>query len=267
MSPFRKPRLYSPSPDPDRLVHRQAAETGLTDQSAFSPTSGSSSRAGKGSSDPLRGAPTTRKGLLFRCIQGDTWEFEFRLKDPSDKRLPIDRDRSIAVFRISDNRFSRALWTGTWGSGIGESASKYDSSGAPSKGTVRVRVPASVTSRIRRGTYAFSMKVSDLLLENSSTQVSGSIQVEYEPASENRDIPYRMDAGDDGQSYGVSWSYPRPDMPGDGNVSWNAGTAGSESPSQPSGSGSVEILSDRYRWSLTVDDSGRLRISRTGVTV
>jgi len=87
-------------------------------------------------------------------------------------------------FVLAEDRFdTQAIWTGDWNSGI----TAVD--GHP--GLVKIRIPSEMSARLRRGNYAYSMQITDLFGKQRTTILKGTMLVEYEPNSDNHDIPYR----------------------------------------------------------------------------
>lgn len=133
--------------------------------------------------------PSDRSPLI-KFVNGDTWTIDMNLKEPVSCE-PAKPDNSIVKFVLTENRFVYdAYWIGEWHNGI------EPDSNIP--GLVHVHIPENVSSTLRRGVYAFSVKVSEPtgLDTNSSnlkevTAITGHIQVEYEPTSDEHNIPYR----------------------------------------------------------------------------
>jgi hypothetical protein len=122
-----------------------------------------------------------RKPLLH-VVNGDTWLLDFTLRNPKDG-TPATPKNTLVTFVLSENKFTKTLWEGEWHSGIEPDPNV--------EGLVHVKIPQSVSSLLRRGVYAFSVKVSDDLNAIRETQAGGHIQVEYEPTSDLHNIPYR----------------------------------------------------------------------------
>ena len=122
---------------------------------------------------------------IVKVTSGDAWKVEAKIVNPSNG-MPANYRNTIVKFVLSENKFSKMpLWIGEWSKGV------YEDSVIP--GLVHVVVPDDVASTLRRGTYAFSMAVSDIDGCNRKTQLSGYFEVEYEPSSDEHDIPYRDD--------------------------------------------------------------------------
>jgi hypothetical protein len=126
---------------------------------------------------------------LWQVINGDDWTLTTRLTLPPANTTPVTPDNSRITFMIAQDRFSNVpIWTGIWLDGILE----VDRLNHP--GLVTIRVPDAITSTLRRGSYAFSITVSDSFGRHKFTVLAGTLQVEYEPTSPTHNIPYRRDA-------------------------------------------------------------------------
>ena len=119
---------------------------------------------------------------VVRVVNGDSWAVEADARIPGTGE-PARPDNSRVSFVLSENRFTDPIWTGTWYDGV------VPDEHVP--GLVRIRVPEEVSSSLRRGVYAFSMAVKGALDGRTETQLSGHFEVDYEPSSPVRDIPYR----------------------------------------------------------------------------
>lgn len=118
---------------------------------------------------------------VLKVVSGDTWTVEARLSAADGG--PASPRNSHVEFVLSENQFSPPIWTGTWMSGI-----VPDENVA---GLVRVRIPREATKALRRGSYMFSVRVSDLMRYSFRTQLKGNFLVEYMPTSDHHSIPYR----------------------------------------------------------------------------
>ena len=118
---------------------------------------------------------------VAQVISGDTWEIQARLFAADGG--PASPDNSHVEFVLAENQFSPPIWTGSWYTGI----VPYENRA----GFVRVVIPRDVTKTLRRGSYQFSLRVSDRLRQTYNTQLAGNFLVEYAPTSDQHSIPYR----------------------------------------------------------------------------
>ena len=126
-------------------------------------------------------SPNDRSNLVINVTGGDTIKINTRcfIND-----IPVNYANSILTFSLRDQRFTLTeLWNGTWRKGIEEVEGH--------SGLICITIPVSISSSLRRGAYIFSLRVSDKLGENIYTTLNGMLQVEVEPTSPNRDIPYQ----------------------------------------------------------------------------
>lgn len=122
---------------------------------------------------------------IVKVISGDAWKIDTRLVNPSNG-MPASYMNTRVRFVLSENKFNKMpLWVGEWSKGV------YEDTVIP--GLVHVVVPEKVSSELRRGTYAYSIVVTDIDGCNRKTELSGYFEVEYEPSSAEHDIPYRDD--------------------------------------------------------------------------
>ena len=120
---------------------------------------------------------------VVQVTNGDSWTLDTDVKNPVT-HLPASPDNTILEFVLTENRFVKEpIWTGEWFNGVLPDDNI--------EGLVHVKIPKSVTKELRRGVYAFSMRVTDALHDITSTELTGHFQMEYEPTSELHNIPYR----------------------------------------------------------------------------
>lgn len=120
---------------------------------------------------------------VLKVVNGDTWTVDAQLYNPSDMR-PATCETCGVEFVLSENRFVKEpYWRGTWYDGV------LPDDVVP--GLVHVKVPKHVTGELRRGSYQFSLRVTDYLDDVTATELVGYFQVEYEPTSDIHNIPYR----------------------------------------------------------------------------
>lgn len=118
---------------------------------------------------------------VAQVISGDTWEISAALVAADGG--PASPENSHVEFVLSENQFSPPLWTGLWNAGI----LPYENR----PGFVRVKIPQDFTKKLRRGSYMFSIRVSDRMRHAFNTQAKGYFLVEYMPTSDQHSIPYR----------------------------------------------------------------------------
>ena len=118
---------------------------------------------------------------VLKVVSGDTWIVDANLVAADCG--PASPSNSHVEFVLSENQFSPPIWTGEWMAGV------YPDENRP--GLVHVKIPREVTKALRRGSYMFSMRVSDRMMYSFSTQLKGNFLVEYMPTSDQHSIPYR----------------------------------------------------------------------------
>lgn len=123
---------------------------------------------------------------VLKVISGDTWVVDAGLVAADGG--PASPKNSRVEFVLAENQFSPPICTLEWMSGI-----------VPDKnipGLVHVRIPRDVTKTLRRGSYMFSIRVSDPMRFVYNTQLKGNFLVEYMPTSDQHSIPYRDGTSD-----------------------------------------------------------------------
>jgi hypothetical protein len=117
---------------------------------------------------------------IYKVIAGD--DIRIQTKAYLHDGTPATPDNSIAKFTLQDQRFdTSAVWVGYWRDGIE----------LCDDGIIEIRVPQSVSDILRRGSFLYSMVLSDLLGSRRRTVLTGSLLVEYEPTSPHHNIPYK----------------------------------------------------------------------------
>lgn len=120
---------------------------------------------------------------VIKVFNGDTWTIDADVWDPVNGEPGIPEKVDLE-FVLTENRFVKEpFWTGRWYEGI------LPDDVIP--GLVHIKVPQEVSSELRRGVYAFSLKTTSRLDKVVDTQLKGHFQVEYEPTSDTHNIPYR----------------------------------------------------------------------------
>ena len=148
---------------------------------------------------PVGVNPPKPKKDIIRVSGGDTIVIKDFVTDWDGR--PITPENSITSFCLRDQKFSdEAVWTGGWFDGI-----TLDNGKA---GHVVVKIPDIVSWSLRRGSFVYSLLVSDKLLNNRRTHMRGSLLVEYEATSPHSSIPYK-DGADSRQAYQHVSNNPR----------------------------------------------------------
>ena len=123
---------------------------------------------------------------ILRVVSGDTWVVDADIVAPDGG--PASPNNCCVEFVLSENQFSPPMWTGTWMNGVVPDENR--------RGLVHVKIPREITRAVRRGSYMFSMRVSDMMHYEYSTQLVGNFLVEYLPTSDQHSIPYRDGTSD-----------------------------------------------------------------------
>lgn len=118
---------------------------------------------------------------VLKVVSGDSWTVDAELVAADGG--PASPDNSCVEFVLSENQFASPLWTGEWFSGVFPDEFR--------KGLVHVKLPQEFTKALRRGSYMFSLRVSDKMKFSFDTQLKGYFLVEYLPTSDQHSIPYR----------------------------------------------------------------------------
>ena len=118
---------------------------------------------------------------VIRAVSGDTWTVDADLVAPDGG--PASPKNSHVEFVLTENQFSPPMWTGEWVNGVLPDENR--------PGLVHVKIPREFTKTLRRGSYMFSLRVSDKMKYSFDTQLVGYFLVEYMPTSDQRSIPYR----------------------------------------------------------------------------
>ena len=124
---------------------------------------------------------------ILRVYNGDEIVWRVRVQNPVTQ-TPANPDNTILRFVLSNQRFTPAtdaIWEGLWRGGIQE----VDHAEHP--GLVEIRVPPSISSELRRGSYIGSLLVTNKLGEARTTLIEVTLLVEYAPTSPTHDIPYK----------------------------------------------------------------------------
>ena len=120
---------------------------------------------------------------IVRVISGDTWQVDVNLFNPRDTSEYASPENTTVRVVLAETQFENPIWVGSWYSGVYQDPVRKD--------LCHVRIPRDVTKNLRRGSYLFSLRASDLLMTSYVTEVQGSFLVEYAPTSDQHSIPYK----------------------------------------------------------------------------
>lgn len=120
---------------------------------------------------------------IIRVIGGDTWRTSLNLYNPANPSEAATPDNTIVSIKLAETQFDEPLWEGEWYAGVYLDKDRSD--------LCHIEVPKSITKSLRRGSYMFSVRVSDLLMTHIITEAQGSFLVEYTPTSYHHSIPYK----------------------------------------------------------------------------
>jgi len=123
---------------------------------------------------------------ILKVIGGDTVVIETIVQRADG--VPATVDNSILTFALRDQKFSsEPIWEARWYSGIMPV-------GGVTPGRVQIKIPADITDTLRRGSFVYSLRVSDKLGNDVQTVLTGSLLVEYAPTSPTHNIPYKPES-------------------------------------------------------------------------
>jgi len=100
--------------------------------------------------------------------------------------VPATSENSHVLFRLLDQRFAqRPMWEGKWRDGVVQVPERRDVA------LVEIRIPNSISARLRRGSYQWALLVADKLDDIRRTVAEGTLLLEYQTTSPQKDIPYK----------------------------------------------------------------------------
>jgi hypothetical protein len=123
---------------------------------------------------------TQNKDKLQLIYQGDEIRGRFLI---TFQGVPATETDTIINFRLVDQRFcypDDAIWAGVWNDGITDLGN----------GLIEVKMPQDVSDYLRRGSFMYTITVSDKLGRGRQTMCEGYLLVEYSANSPNPEIPY-----------------------------------------------------------------------------
>lgn len=124
---------------------------------------------------------------IIKVIGGDSWHVSVNLYNPANPIEPAIPENTYVEIKLAETQFDKAIWTGEWFNGIIPDPRRI--------GLCHINVPRDITERLRRGSYMFSVRVSDILKTNVVTEAEGSFIVEYKVTSDQHSIPYKDGTG------------------------------------------------------------------------
>ena len=117
---------------------------------------------------------------VSQVVNGDTLTLRTRA---TIEGKGVSPENSKLTFKLINQKFDKcAVWTGTWDSGI----CKLDDAGL-----IEIKIPDSISAKLRRGDFIYSLLVTDMLGNYRRTVMEGSLLVDYDPTSPLHDIPYK----------------------------------------------------------------------------
>lgn len=125
---------------------------------------------------------------LIKCVSGDTLTFTTMVYVPSTRepvsQADLDGGKVQVHIALAETRFTPVIWSGSV-------VDRWVVLDQYRKGLVHITIPRTVMNVLRRGAYCFSVVVDDGIVRE--TQLTGNLQIEYEPTGSINDIPYRYD--------------------------------------------------------------------------
>lgn len=121
---------------------------------------------------------------IKKVFGGDVIELRSRVRLANGD--PATEDNSTLLFRLTDQRFAETcIWEGRWRDGIERVPDTED--------MIEIKVPASVSAELRRGSFIYSLLLTNALETDPHTLMEGHILVEYTATSPQKNIPYKDD--------------------------------------------------------------------------
>ena len=127
--------------------------------------------------------PAENNNDIWVIKSGDSGERTFYdVKLPDGTR--VTPENSKLRFAIADNQFCETpIWEGEWHNGI-ELVNNED-------GNILVDIPTEIMDSLRRGSYRFSLTVTDIAGLKSYVPIDSSMLLEYTVSGPQHDIPYK----------------------------------------------------------------------------
>lgn len=120
---------------------------------------------------------------IWRVTNGDTLILQTLAHLPNSKELATPENSEL-TFVLAQSQFDReSFWTGQWRDGIEPIPNVKP-------GYVQIHIPEKVSSTLRRGSYQFSLTVTNVATKEVETLINAYLLMEYVPGSPNHAIPY-----------------------------------------------------------------------------
>lgn len=136
-------------------------------------------------SDPVGANPPLQQDRMpiWRVTSGNSLILHTLARLPHSPVLATP-ENSVLKFVLAQNQFDREnFWTGLWRDGI-------EPLGDVRPGYVEIHIPEKVSNTLRRGSYEFSLTVTNADTREVETILTAYMLVEYVPGSVNHAIPY-----------------------------------------------------------------------------
>ena len=136
-------------------------------------------------SDPVGANPPLQQDRIpiWKVTNGDSLILDTQALLPHST-VPATPENSELKFVLAQSQFDREnFWTGLWRDGIEPIEDVRP-------GYVRIHIPDKVASTLRRGSYQFSLTVTNLATRQTQTLINAYMLMEYVPGSPNHAIPY-----------------------------------------------------------------------------
>lgn len=130
----------------------------------------------------LNPPPSPISNITEKLYQGDVLEIHRRLMDPLTKE-PCNPDTCILEFTLTDRRFdTEKIFTADWTKGITMGPDSI----------IIITIPSDETSKLRRGSYLYSITWWSKLRDNRKVLEEGTLLVEYSADAPNPEVPYNI---------------------------------------------------------------------------
>ena len=138
-------------------------------------------------SSPVGANPPLQKDRMpiWKVTNGDSLILRTLVHLPNSTELATPENSTLR-FVLAQSQFDReSFWEGNWRDGI---EPIIDSKVKP--GYVEIRIPWKVSSTLRRGSYEFSLTVTNDTTKEIETLLTAYMLMEYVPGSPIHAIPY-----------------------------------------------------------------------------